>query len=325
MSLLLPFPWCFSFTGVHDLFCIPACSQCVVDDDYSNINTEARELAEKMKPGLTGRMDLIAKWNAYVTLKDHKENFENKLPCRLINPAKSETGIISKQILDRINSQLRRTLSTQHWKNPAEVIQWFQNIKEKERCSFVNFDIVEFYPSISPTLLDKSLTWARQLVTITNDEMDIISNARKSLLFSNGESWKKKNGQGLFDVTMGSFDGTEICELVGMFALATLPCRYRNSNIGLYRDNGLGVFLGLSGSEAERVRKEITAHFNNLGLKITISCNLRSVNFLDLTLRLDTGKHYPYRKLNDTPIKPPTDYHPISACRDQPHANGHFK
>ena len=99
------------------------------DDDYSNINTEACELAEKMKPGLTDRMDPIAKRNAYVTLKDHKENFENKLPCRLINPAKSETGIISKQILDRINSQLRRTLSTQHWRNSAEVIQWFQNIK----------------------------------------------------------------------------------------------------------------------------------------------------------------------------------------------------
>ena len=75
--------------------------------------------------------------------------------------------------------------------------------------ALLNCNIVKFYPSISPTLLDKSLTWARQLVTITNDEMDIISNARKSLLFSNGETWKKKNGQGLFDVTMGSFDGAE--------------------------------------------------------------------------------------------------------------------
>ena len=159
------------------------------DDDYSNINEEARKLAKKMKPGLADRMDPMAKRNAYMSLKDHKENFENKLPCRLINPAKSETGIISKQILDRINSQLRRTLSTQHWKNPAEVIQWFQNIKEKERCSFVNFDIVDISPTISLTLLDSSLTWVRQLVTITNNEMDIISNARKSPLFSIGKTW----------------------------------------------------------------------------------------------------------------------------------------
>ena len=75
----------------------------------------------------------------------------------MINPAKSEIGIISKQILDRVNSQLKEKFSTRHWKNSAEVIQWFQSIGEKERCTFVNFDIVEFYPSISPALLDKAV------------------------------------------------------------------------------------------------------------------------------------------------------------------------
>ena len=49
------------------------------------------------------------------------------------------------------------------------------------------------------------------------------------------------------------------------------------------------------------MKKGITAHFSNLGLKITISCP-RLVNFLDLTLRLDTGRHYPYRKPNYTPL-----------------------
>ena len=33
-------------------------------------------------------MEQYADQSAYVTLKDHKENF--KLPCRLINSAKSE-------------------------------------------------------------------------------------------------------------------------------------------------------------------------------------------------------------------------------------------
>ena len=50
------------------------------------------------------------------------------------------------------------------------------------------------------------------------------------------------------------------------------------------------------------MRKEIAAHFKTLGLRITISCNLKTVNFLHLTLRLDTGKHYPYRKPSDTPL-----------------------
>ena len=30
------------------------------------------------------------------------------------------------------------------------------------------------------------------------------------------QPWKKKNAEDCFDVTMGSYDGTEICELVGI-------------------------------------------------------------------------------------------------------------
>ena len=87
-----------------------------------------------------------------------------------------------------------------------------------------------------------------------------------------------------------------------LFAMATLQRKHRNGNIGLCCDDGLGVFHGQSGSEADRIRKDIVAHFKTLGLNVTISCNLKSVNFIDLTLRLDTGKHYPYRKPNDTPL-----------------------
>ena len=43
-------------------------------------------------------------------MKDHKENFDAKLPCRLITPAKSEMGKVSKQILNAINQELRRKL-----------------------------------------------------------------------------------------------------------------------------------------------------------------------------------------------------------------------
>ena len=37
------------------------------------------------------------------------------------------------------------------------------------------------------------------------------------------------------------------------------------------------------------------------GLKITITTNLKTVNFLDVTLNLCTGKYQPYKKPNDTP------------------------
>ena len=45
--------------------------------------------------------------------------------------------------------------------------------------------------------------------------------SRKSLLFSNSDAWIKKSGD-MFDVTMGSFDGAEICELVGLYLLDKL-------------------------------------------------------------------------------------------------------
>ena len=46
-------------------------------------------------------------------------------------------------------------------------------------------------------------------------------NARKPFLFSNSEPWIKKNIF-QFDVTMGAYDGAEVCELVGLFILNRL-------------------------------------------------------------------------------------------------------
>ena len=34
---------------------------------------------------------------AYITLKDHKDNFRSAHPCRLINPAKAKLGRSVKQ------------------------------------------------------------------------------------------------------------------------------------------------------------------------------------------------------------------------------------
>ena len=44
---------------------------------------------------------------------------------------------------------------------PAQnVIEWFGNIEEKTRPSFISFDTLDFYPSISGNLLDQALPWA---------------------------------------------------------------------------------------------------------------------------------------------------------------------
>ena len=92
---------------------------------------------------------------------------------------------------------------------------------------------------------------------------------------------------------MGSFDGAEVCELVGLFILNDLCKTYVKENFGLYRDDGLAVFKNITGPQADRIRKDITRHFKTHGLNITIQTNLKIVNYFDVTFNLNNGTYYP--------------------------------
>ena len=100
----------------------------------------------------------------------------------------------------------------------------------------------------------------------------------------------------MFDVTMGSFDGAEVCELIGLFLLNNLSEKYGKNNVGLYRDNGLVLLRNASGPQSERTKKDITREFKKQGLNISISTNLKICNFVDVTLSLTDGTQYTYRK-----------------------------
>ncbi len=266
----------------------------------SQIDNELKHISNNL--GIGDRIEQMKKCEAFISLKDHKENVENNSKCRLINPAKSESGKLSKIILDKINSNLRKILNLNQWKSTQNVIEWFGNMKEKHRHSFISFDIVYFYPSISENLLDQALSWASNLAIITKDEISIIKHARKSVLFNDGKPWTKKDSNSLFDVTMGSYDGAEICELVGLFILNKLGQKFGKENIGLYRDDGLAIMKSKSARLADKTRKELHKCFEQFGLKITAEANLHVVNFLDVTFDLNNGKFKPYRKPNDDPL-----------------------
>ena len=94
------------------------------------------------------KIDVTATNQAFITLKDHKDDFENNPKCRLINPTKSEIGKISKKILERINTEIRLKTKFNQWINTNDVIAWYDKIENKAKHSFICFDIVEFYPSI---------------------------------------------------------------------------------------------------------------------------------------------------------------------------------
>ena len=67
-----------------------------------NINRTSKEITEKLP--ISDRIDKMQETEAYITIKDHKEDFPNKISCRSINPSKSSVGKISKVILDKINN-----------------------------------------------------------------------------------------------------------------------------------------------------------------------------------------------------------------------------
>ena len=66
---------------------------------------------------------------------------------------------------------------------------------------------------------------------------------------------------------MGSYDGAEICELVGLFILKHLGKMFGNKNIGLYRDDGLVIIKNKSVRFADKTRKELHKIFEQFDLK----------------------------------------------------------
>ena len=70
---------------------------------FRDINFAAKKIAEKLS--MADRVEVMQETEAYITIKYHKDEFPNKIPCCLINPSKSNIGKISKAILDTINKK----------------------------------------------------------------------------------------------------------------------------------------------------------------------------------------------------------------------------
>ena len=140
----------------------------------------------------------MARKPTFISLKDHKENFENNTKSRLINSAKSDLGKVSKAILDRINISIRASAGVNQWRSSTSVTEWFSKNSEKSSHTFITFDIVDFYPSISKNPLDRAISWDQQLTTITPQEA-IIKHARKSFLSHLEKPWIRQGSENMRD------------------------------------------------------------------------------------------------------------------------------
>ena len=283
------------------------------ESDVSRVNEEAAEIAEKLK--LEKRMLAFPKKEPYVTTKDHKTDFIQNPKFRVINPAKSDVGKVSRFILQDWMIRLRKQLNLNQWRSTQEVIDWFNGLENKRNLKFIKFDIESFYPSITKDLLRKTIAWAKSVEPVhvgcqmpkneycetCNDNFDIIYNARKCFVFNNKKVFVKKGNEN-FDVTMGAWDGAEIAELVGLYLLQQMSINVFEKNMfGLYRDDGLAVSRYSNRSNEFHVKQNLINVFRAADLKITIDINLERTDFLDLELNLKNGTHSEWRKPGDSP------------------------
>ena len=164
-------------------------------------------------------------------------------------------------------------------------------------------------------LFKKALDYASRFQPISQNEKDLLLHTKRSLLFDQGTPWTKKDSKE-FDVTMGSYDGAEACELVGLYLLSQL--QNLNIQVGLYRDDGLAV-TNTTPKQAEKIKQEIAKIFKKHNLKITIEANKKIINYLDVTLDINNQTYRPYKKPNDTPLYVNTkSNHPPTVIRAIP-------
>ena len=86
--------------------------------------------------------------------------------------------MLSKKISD-----LRQNVSLNSWKNIHAVIEWFKDLKDQEKLVFIQFDVCEFYPSITKKLLEDALDFAEQYVDITEFERRTILDTKKKACY----------------------------------------------------------------------------------------------------------------------------------------------
>ena len=162
------------------------------EDNISHaIATECRNLSKKLN--IENHLSSTKLNPAFITIKDHKENFTNNTKCRLINPTKPKICKVNKNIVDKMNISIRCRADVNQWRSTKEVIRRFNNLENKKQLSFLTFDIADFYPSITDNPLIKILKWAPKNHNITPTELETIIHARRTILYDHkGNVWTKK-------------------------------------------------------------------------------------------------------------------------------------
>lgn len=217
----------------------------------------------------------------------------------MINLVNSKTGQMSKYILRKINDDIGMVASLSLCCSIKEVISWFNINQERGRARFTQFNTINSYPLISKVLLMKALSIVKRFTDISDRDINVIMQARKTVFFQQRFNMVKQfDHKGSFDVTMGVYDSTNIYNLIGQYILDTLGKKFLLVHFVLYRNEALAISSRAKGHTLDRFRKDQISTLNSMRFKITIKIILTTVDFQDVTLDLGSGTYKSYCKSN---------------------------
>ena len=280
------------------------------------INTNTKNVGDRL--GIADKLEMLQKEDCSLLLKDHKQSFYREKQARLINPIKNQLGVVSKSILDSINTEARAKLEVNQLRSSQDAIDWFTKIKDKtNNKTLLKADIKEFYPSITEKVIKRALEFMKSKgIIVSKENIDVILKAKYQVATSLGIDWVKKNSP--FDNSMGAKDSCELCELVGLFLLGKtkerLETEKKNStlsiSIALYRDD-LILAIQKHGKSINMAKSELSKIFKEEDLTLCEWEEGSNLNYLDIEFNLDQNWYKPFKKANDN-----TKY--LSAKSDHP-------
>ena len=86
---------------------------------------------------------------------------------------------------------------------------------------------------------------------------------------------------------------------IGIFLLFQLSQHYKREDYGLNRDDGLAIFKNKNDQQMEKIKKHFVRIFKSNSFLISIKCNMKIVNYLDVTLDLNGNSFRPYSKYDN--------------------------
>ena len=107
--------------------CVTTINKKSDDKIIEKIDNESQEIISSTYINLNNKkIQKFSKVDAFLTVKDHKKDFPLNIKCRRINLRKNLLGKISKNILEKIVSEIKKKTTIIQWKNTCEEIKWFE-------------------------------------------------------------------------------------------------------------------------------------------------------------------------------------------------------